>query len=800
MNDIIHLNDFYYIPSFNELSCEEIIETCCCDNELINSNGEHYFKPYSKDCKILYCVFPFYIEDTCNRMISIGTSSKFICYLNEKLLYCNETLCACTVLDNIRSGQNYIILQLPNEGACFRYSIRLTPYYEDDLTPGSPALNYYIQKTLYIREQEDKQCYKFQLGNRNFIDRNNEAYLQISDMVNTPIYRGTIELNKWYVISKNKLNTDKIYKLEFLYQNNKNKKQELSTFIVFLSERSKQTLAEIRITLEKLLNSQEIFIREEARLRLYALQHSSQTALFWEIQLALVFVNYIENNNIDMLIKKEHVISIIKKIPDRCLKVYYTSSCCLTPGYFYLTYPLSLTEETPVVFDLTYGVEDTYCTPERKYDDENILHVFAPQIGHLLGNCMGEVNFLDIYKYIEKYIIRRHFIAFLIGYSNGAHAAWSLAEKYPDLIAGIYVVSGSVNTDYIKNIRNVFIRNVSSIEDELFSDCYKKPGELLSSHEQYHSMLVENANHTDLFYMLYQRDYLSELLQSKKVEEPKEFEFFTQSNQFLTAYWIQLFPLQKNSSEAKIIISTDDKVINITVYGVQGFRINWPSYLYETVSIKINHQQTIMVIRDSDFIDFIFNPIKCEYELIYILPDWYNRCSIADVFRRRVQIFICDNKLSFLSDRLSNPKTFFLDAQTNIEYSVVDNIQGFNLKDNRIIVGHIMNNNIQSYCEQSKIPIKFFQNGFLYNNQTYLGSYNVICTFESDNVQIVLIITNDYSCIKNNIYLRLLLIPSFENEFVSFINNQVLIMLNDKYYSIYEWGNNIIDEFNHSFN
>ena len=71
MNDIIHLNDFYYIPSFNELSCEEIIETCCCDNELINSNGEHYFKPYSKDYKILYCVFPFYIEDTCRKFISI---------------------------------------------------------------------------------------------------------------------------------------------------------------------------------------------------------------------------------------------------------------------------------------------------------------------------------------------------------------------------------------------------------------------------------------------------------------------------------------------------------------------------------------------------------------------------------------------------------------------------------------------------------------------------------------------------------------------------------------------------------
>lgn len=791
MKDIIHLNEFSCVPSQHEMCIDVLLKYYYDRNNLVKCDGEYRTKPSYEDYRYLYCIFPFYMEKTCNMLISVGVNWPATYYINHKLLYRNEALCSCILLDCIPNGDNCFILQLPNRRDTLQYSIRLAPYCEEDFTPGSPVFNYYIQQSLYLREQENEHSYNFQLGNRNFIQRNDEANLKVYDEVKNILYDGTIRLDNIYSIYKNQVRTNKIYKLEFEYINKINKIQYLSTYFIFLSEHTKRKLYNIKIRLEKLGNSIDPNIRREANVRLYALEQSVGKDLFWEIELAIEFVKNYEYDNGSNLLRKSYLKDIMKKIPNRHHKIFYPSNCCESPNYFYLTYPSNLTEETPIILDLTYGIDDAYCTLDRIYD-EDILHIFAPQIGHLLGNCMGETHFMDIYQYISDHIIYKPFSVFLIGYSNGAHAAWSLAEKYPDIISGIYVVSGYVNKVFLKNMKNIYVRNISSLEDELYCDVYESPGEILKNYDNYHSALVLNANHTDLFYMLYQQDYLKELLKSNKIEEPTEFEYYTKSNLFRNAYWVQLFPLKKNSREAYIKVTSDMHIININIFGTQGFRIKWPSFINEIVIIKINKQTPIKVKRDSTFIEFVFNSIEQLYELTSLLSFGECRCSIAEIYRRRIQIYTCDIKFMKLCQNLSKPKTFFLDMKTNIEYSIIFDAQKLSSEDNLIIIGHVKN--ICKYYNQPNDSIKFLNNGFIYINQYYLGRYNIICTYKTNNRQVLLIITNDYHSIETNIFLRLLLIPSFVNEYVSFINNQALIMYNNKYYSIFEWGNNIIDE------
>lgn len=189
---------------------------------------------------------------------------------------------------------------------------------------------------------------------------------------------------------------------------------------------------------------------------------------------------------------------------------------------------------------------------------------------------------------------------------------------------------------------------------------------------------------------------------------------------------------------------------------------------------------------------FFYNEKTGDYEIKSDnLVDKYTRFSIAEFFCKSVDILLKDKSNALflkLAQNLSSPKTFFLDMQSNVFYRIIDNVEQAIENSNMAIISHSSES-----CNRT-IHIQFYEKGFTYGEKSFTGDYCVIGVECHENKLVLFITTNNTSLIKANIFLRLMLIPSYANEYDSILNKQSLILFNNSYYSIYEWGCEIEEE------
>ncbi len=789
ISNINHLNKFFLLPSEHHYGYKSDFfwMPLINDKTLINGNGECLIKKTDSIVKSYFIFFPFEQSSKQDVRISIVVNSSFFCYIDDKLIYWRDKKDACIITLKLQPGKHCLYFQIPGEIKKFVYSIQIFSCNFDDEIED----NFFLKRSMYIKEKQTQNEYQFYIGERNFITSTQKNKLIVYNINNQMVLHDKVllETNYRFTDKDMKLPKSDIYFLVIENVRSDNEKQIIKTQFTLDTFQIDYNYEQTKEKLIKVYKNASEYIKKEIEIRLYAMANTKDVERYWETSLAQLLYSWI----LDYPNEHNFNNKIYLPIYYHYNKVYYHSTCHMSPCYYYLhlpEFPLQDDKEYKVVMDLTFGQDDFYCTDERRYNQGDVIHVFAPQVGHLLGNSIGETHYLDIVNYLKSLFLKEYPI-YLIGYSNGAHAAWVLAEKYPHTISGIYTVSGLPYQEHLSNLSNLYIRNISSTDDELYMGAYKLLKDELSTIADFKGFLAEKSYHSDLHYWLYDSTFMKELLSFEKDKVPSHFSFITKSNYHLQIYWIKLLPIRKYCRQIKLNVDVADEHIYISISGAQGFIISKDFMRGKIFNIHINKQESFSVTDTGHDITLYYNDNIACYTTscdLHIIP--YMRFSIAEFFCKGVDILLQDNNKIFLqlAKNLASPKTFFLDMQSNVTYRIIDNVEQA-VKGNNIIFISQYHNSLKNI-----IHMQFNEIGFNYKGESYLGEYCVIGVEHHEDKFVLFIITNNVSLLKTNIFLRLILIPSYANEYSSMLNKQSLILLNNTYYSIYEWGGKIEEE------
>lgn len=296
----------------------------------------------------------------------------------------------------------------------------------------------------------------------------------------------------------------------------------------------------------------------------------------------------------------------------------YVSEIDNHPQYYVAHVPKNFkkSESYPVVFLIPFKVTYNYHYLEsmrvadlqlienmQEVADKNNIIVVEPffrEVGIPTFNGIEETDFFEVLQAIRKdYNIKMDQLYF-VGSCEGAHKAFKLAVKYPDIpaalgfISPIYAesygyssgnqwVANNEPLNYLKNVRNIPISIIHSKLDghvsisvsEQFANSYKTSG--LSNLE-----LRKLEDVVDQYYWTqYSNDLVKSLLKHKKVDNPRKISLSTTQLKWGKAGWLKILNFQKTgigSLEAEL---KDDNVLNVVSENVSAFSIDVRKLAYK---------------------------------------------------------------------------------------------------------------------------------------------------------------------------------------------------------------------------
>ncbi|HBT64476.1 MAG TPA: hypothetical protein DEB10_07445, partial [Ruminococcaceae bacterium] len=230
------------------------------------------------------------------------------------------------------------------------------------------------------------------------------------------------------------------------------------------------------------------------------------------------------------------------------------------------------------------------------YLDRPIIAADITGRGFTLGSYIGEAVIWDLIDHIKSVFSIDTDKIYATGVSNGAAAVWAQSEMYPDRFAGIFPVSGPVNSSLICNLKDLPVINVSSKTEELYAWAYKSVHEKLRSFPKYTGVLSEKMCHDDLTWIKCKTDFIELMLKEARELYPKEIEYKTFSNRHRKAYWIEIHSISFGRKVAKIKAEMTQEGFDVRCSNVSGFTISLsPTANQKYISIKINNGKKFAV-------------------------------------------------------------------------------------------------------------------------------------------------------------------------------------------------------------
>ncbi|MBB5194870.1 hypothetical protein [Anaerocolumna cellulosilytica] len=426
--------------------------------------------------------------------------------------------------------------------------------------------------------------------------------------------------------------------------------------------------------------------------------------------------------------------------------------------------------------------------------------------GILGGGYMSEARYLEVLKYLfDNYNIDKNRI-YMIGQSHSSFDLWFLLETRPDLIAAAFIISGSPKYDNIRNVSNQHITNVISNYDYNYINNYGVIKDTLKSN-RYQEIELKDIIHDSLSdYTLYP---ILDFFHGKQREEyPREIHFRTEMNRYLKSYWIRAYGITYGKTYLRLsakIVSND--VIQIAAENVVGFEIKLPPI--------VNKKKFVIVVNEESFefanyceksVIFSFD-INNQYMRVnrWSLPIRYRKgLGILDVFTAPLKIYIPENHSRIVFDtaeKFSSPLTYGVINKFDIKYPI-DSIKNYDASQckNHNMVFIAVNNNIQDieqyFGTNMRIPIKTYSDYFQYKDRKYFEDYcilQIIANPDDNERSILFIHANNEKLLQRNLLTRNVIIPFMFNGFHSYYHNEAVVMYKNKYYAIYEWGNDLTE-------
>lgn len=450
----------------------------------------------------------------------------------------------------------------------------------------------------------------------------------------------------------------------------------------------------------------------------------------------------------------------------------------------------------PVVVGLSTSSSTVYAHLFAQMMGEEFLYLDATGRGFTGGSYIGEASTLEVLEWLRKHYKIDEDRLYLIGYSNGAIAAYALAQTHPELAAGIYPDAGIPQLEALENLSNVPVYTFVSPKDYVYIGRENEAQRRLFKYHNYHQYELPEMLHTHFYFYLFHRKLFQDLTAHKRSCYPARILYRTSRNRHLQSFWIRLHGIAegKKTARVKAELAGTDRIM-VTAANTGGLTITVPEQIDRSrFSVSINGCSF-------DFSD-------CwEKELHFEHKRGWRQCAgsgkidarkgtgILDVYLGSMRIILPESPSAEeekIARTFSKPDTNGADPQVSVCYPVyrASDVPAHIFSHHLVLVDRDGRNHFSAQL-QRLLPVKYDAAGFDYQGERYEGSYIILQVMANpyDSQRSILNISfNDTVALRKFLPIRKLVLPTYINGLHPYFNNEVLIFHDGKYYGAYEEG------------
>lgn len=431
----------------------------------------------------------------------------------------------------------------------------------------------------------------------------------------------------------------------------------------------------------------------------------------------------------------------------------------------------------------------------------DIIIANIPSRGVTLGSYIAEATMDEALGEIYRTFKIDKTRVSAMGYSSGGAAAWLQAELRPDVFAAISPCGGYLCAELAGNLKNMNVYDIESPTDQdHWRDVQKCMGKL-SANPNYSLIEAEHFVHTMLGQIYVNRNIIKRLSSRSINEFPTEVEFTAIHNRHLKAYWVTIHSIDDHSYFGRIkakVRGTD--AIEVECENITGFNLRIPPQVTSgRIRIIINNTQVLTYNRKS---------ISAEPSVVRLDSGVYSfgekdgknfriyhGMGVLDVFLKPIRIINLKPESEIISEsarNFSSPTTGSYDKRIFVNYPIYtpDSIDIDEVKHSSIIVLDCNSGSEISEYLRERSEIQMNLDGFSYQGKEHRGKYNIMQILKhpyDPECTILYINSNDEKMYRRNLFTRELIIPMY-CRYHPFLSNAALIMVNNHYYRIFEYG------------
>ena len=446
----------------------------------------------------------------------------------------------------------------------------------------------------------------------------------------------------------------------------------------------------------------------------------------------------------------------------------YPAFLAITDGSFCDIFPDSLLTEKCLCFDVTSR-------------------------GSTGGSYVGEASILSIYRWIIKNFSIDPNRTYILGGSHAGYATWSVAQNYPDIPAAIFPHISTFSTEKIHNITNTPIFYLYSDRDYV-NTAERNASRYFKPYRNYKQYRVDGMLHSQLVPYLSHPFILNQMLTCKRNPYPDKIIFSTRDNRHLRSFWIELHGVQKHKKIARITASIEDPgLLVIRAVNIVGFTVHIPHQINrKNFTICINQKQFA-------FEDYTDSQIHFTKKAGWVQGrsgpiDYRKGIGLLDVYMNSLRLVCAADRPAFrkAAEVLARPNTNGGNHIINVDYPIYDedDIPDGILSHNLILLGLSDSNRLMKKTAHH-MPVICDSTGYRYCGEAFEGDYVALQIFGNPyypQKSVLTVSTNQDALLNRVLFLRKLFIPYNFNGVHPFLNNQILVFRDGKYYAAYEIG------------
>ncbi|OGO93607.1 MAG: hypothetical protein A2Y17_00670 [Clostridiales bacterium GWF2_38_85] len=418
------------------------------------------------------------------------------------------------------------------------------------------------------------------------------------------------------------------------------------------------------------------------------------------------------------------------------------------------------------------------------YDQNEYIVADISGRGILTGSYIDEVQFFESLEYILSMCSVNLDKIFLTGFSNGAYTAWTLAQNYPDRFAGILLGSGTPDIDKLKNLCNMKVITLSSKEDKLYKHTYEIPIQTLNQYGNINGYIISSLSHSQLYLCIFNKVIINDLFSFSNKKNKDQVLFLTRDINHNKIDDLIIEEIDKRNNYAAVQIKRTHKQVNINTIGVK--QISYYNAFDDKLIINKKEIKTESKLNFYKILDDI------EVNKSSFIKNNFTGLGWAQVYLG--PLVVCCNEKSIvnsLANSFAKPYSMGYDTNLNVKYPILKNISNNNTN---IIYIDFRGDNYEYEKVKDIFPIKCLADSFIYMNHVYNCDYSIIqiIKYHHDNYY-VSVTSNNESHFKKNIVFRKVILSSYTNGFNPYLNCESLIFMNDKYYMIKYYGDELIE-------